>query len=150
MIISSSPPSSHPPPSSSSKWKHLLNASISQYPLQKQKKLFFSSCAEHWGIREVYCCSTRLNRTKGAYFCLASSFLGPSNALIVSKWQQLCDELTQSLVSPLLLFPPEHSNTKDAQPAPPAALFFCLSFVTLQVCLSLHASVHKHLQLLLF
>lgn len=73
-----------------------------------------SSCAGHWGMwGKVYCCSTRLNRTKESYFCWASSFLGPSNALFVSKWQQLCDELTQSSVSPML-FLPEHSNIKYA------------------------------------
>lgn len=62
---------------------------------------------------EVYCCSARLKRTKAAYFCTASSFLAPSNTLIVSNWQQFCDEVTQSSVS-LLLFPPEHLNTKAA------------------------------------
>lgn len=91
IIISFSPPSSHPPLSSSSKCKRLLNASISLCPLQKQKKLFLfssSSYALHWEMgRRVYCCSNRLNRTKGACFCQGSSFLGPSNALIVSKWQ---------------------------------------------------------------
>lgn len=62
---------------------------------------------------EVYCCSARLKRTKAAYFCTASSFLAPSNTLIVSNWQHFCDEVTQSSVS-LLLFPPEHLNTKAA------------------------------------
>lgn len=109
---------------------------------QRQKELFFLS-SEHQGIEgEVYCCSARLKRTKAAYFCTASSFLAPSNTLIVSNWQQVCDEVTQSSVS-LQLFPPEHLDTKAAQlPSPvlPSAHFHS---PTLNLCQQTHTFVFK-------
>lgn len=82
---------------------------------------------------EVYCCSASLKRTKAAYFSTASSFLAPSNTLIVSNWQQLCDEVTQSSVFSAAL--PTWALTPKLLCYLLFLLFSHLPIITPQLCL---------------